>query len=56
MCEHEITTKIENGIVITYCAKCGKILDIKNAPEKECKIMWSETGASANNNGFILHD
>lgn len=51
MCEHQIDTKIENGIVITFCRKCGQILDTKmvQAPTITCSGFTS-------NGGQILHD
>ena len=57
MCDkHEIATKIDGGVIIVYCLKCGKILDSKTVPEKDYKVLWSETGITPKNDGVILHD
>lgn len=54
MCEkHEITTKVENGMIITYCKKCGEIFDAKPVPQN--RINWNEAGLK-DNGGQILHD
>lgn len=38
MCKnHEVKIKIENDILITYCEKCGKILDTKKEITEEEK-------------------
>lgn len=56
MCEHQVNTKVENGMVITYCTKCGAILDTKvcSAPSVTCGS-WNEGGLK-DNGGQILHD
>lgn len=59
MCKHEVEIKLENGNIITYCKKCGAILDTKPAhtgPYNDAvKIRWSEAGIK-DNGGDILHD
>ena len=53
-CNHEVTTKIENGMIITYCKKCGKILDTAQASNGS-RGTWRE-GLIEDNGGEILHD
>ena len=58
MCEHQVMTKIENGMIISYCAKCGQILDSKMANvahDVSCTCGWCE-GGIRDNGGQILHD
>ena len=58
MCEHQVTTKVENGMIITYCAKCGAILDSKmvETPSFTCNCGCHESaGGLASNGGQILH-
>lgn len=51
MCEHQVETKIENGIIITYCKKCGAIL--AQAPVAFNQSVSIEE--NSNNGGIILH-
>lgn len=60
MCEHEVVTKIESGMIVTVCKKCGKILDSRPiAPQPNrndaVRIHWNEGGIK-DNGGQILHD
>lgn len=59
MCQHDVETKVENGMIITFCKKCGKILDTRpistNITCDSVKINWNEGGIK-NNGGQILHD
>lgn len=59
MCEHQVSTKVENGMIITYCAKCGAILDSKmvNTPNNiTCNCGCHESaGGLSSNGGQILH-
>lgn len=60
MCEHSIVTKIENGIIVSYCCKCGKIMDskpVQGQPSRNDSISvnWVE-GGLCDNGGQILHD
>ena len=54
-CKHQIATKIENGYVVTYCKKCGKILDTKPLSGGSEPEHWKE-GLIHDNGGQILHD
>ena len=59
MCEHEIAIKIENGMIVTYCKKCGKILDTKPANTNNKKSILPGTSNNEvlkDNGGSILHD
>lgn len=51
-CNHQIKVKNENGMIITYCAKCGKILDSKSCFNEKIDINWEN---NSNNGGQILH-
>lgn len=64
MCEHKIKTKVENGLIISYCEKCGKILDttpvntnsdIDKAPVREEKFNVNEWNGFNGGSGDILH-
>ena len=57
-CEHHmVDVKVDAGYAITYCVKCGKILDKKKVarPGEEPDIRW-ESGLMKDNGGQILHD
>ncbi len=51
-CKHQAAVKVENGVIITYCKKCGKILDTKQA--QQAGPTFTETTAPQNG-GNILH-
>lgn len=53
-CKHETAVKVENGYVITYCTKCGKILDTK--PVSGSKNEHYIQSNYPDNGGQILHD
>lgn len=56
MCEHDISIKVENGMIITYCKKCGAILDTKPANNNQYTISCCQIeGDIPNNGGQILH-
>lgn len=50
-CKHTPAVKVEGGMVVTYCKKCGKILDTKPASTNE---HFFRSGSN-NNGGQILH-
>ena len=51
-CKHLAAVKVENGMIITYCKKCGQILDTK--PTGQPTQTVQETTAPQNG-GQILH-
>ena len=55
MCEHKVETKVENGVIITYCSKCGQILDTKQSYEAPRFTCENNFGGFTDNGGQILH-
>lgn len=51
-CNHKAVVKTENGMIVTYCQKCGKILDSKTIGNNNASFY--ETTAPKND-GQILH-
>ena len=49
MCEHKIDIKIENGQIVSFCTKCGAILNVQ--PQNITEVSYNSTGS-----GIILHD
>lgn len=72
MCNHEIEAKVENNFVVTYCKKCGAIINSKPLSEGSNKHSdrYTQHGDRAerthfnnedyyiwhDNGGKILHD
>ena len=55
-CKHKVELKVENGVAITYCVKCGAILSARPCGgETRTKDRWQE-GLLKDNGGSILHD
>ena len=56
-CKHVPDVKVEGGLIITYCQKCGKILDTRPTDENPnySRERWQE-GLIQDNGGSILHD
>jgi len=56
----EVNPKTKSNNIITYCKKCGKIIDVKTVEyskyeeEKDATILWSNR--SDNGGRFILHE
>lgn len=58
MCDHKIEVKIENGVAITYCTKCGEIFETKPVKESSKSpdyMCTTECGRDFGNGGQILH-
>lgn len=51
MCEHKIVVKSVGNNIVSYCEKCGKIIDTTPKPEKP----MIEIAGFKDNGGQILH-
>ena len=47
-CMHSVDVKVEGGNIISYCTKCGAILNVQ--PQVMTEI------SNVASNGIILHD
>ena len=56
-CVHNIDVKMVNGVMVSYCTKCGKILNQQNSqfPQPTCEgqMTW---GFTSDGSKQILHD
>lgn len=50
MCDHEIAVRRDGNVLITYCRKCGKILDSSSIKEPTNEEVKQEKTT------IILHD
>lgn len=48
-CVHNVNVKVEGGNIVSYCTKCGAILNVQ--PQVMTEISCNNTGS-----GIILHD
>lgn len=55
-CKHEIKIETRNGNIITYCSKCGKILDSKPIDESTHEYKEGSGSFLGDNGGVILND
>lgn len=55
-CKHEIKIETKNGNIITYCSKCGKILDSKPIDESVHEYKEGSGSFLGDNGGVVLND
>jgi hypothetical protein len=55
-CEHQVVVCVRDGMIVSYCSKCGKILNSKPIDHQDHRKTDTNKTLVDYSEGTILHD